>query len=170
MTSTLLFAAAIVGFIVVLVLFLSFISKKHRKKQEEKQNSYFSKAASAFGIAVARKDRLRHRIIGCNEQANRVIFVDYSQEPYRQSCLELKDMSGSRLVVNNETVTENIQGVDKVIDRFISSIQLKINFKNDRVEPVLLPLYEYGIDGLQDLEQLKEGGETWNALINKNCG
>lgn len=170
MTSTLLFAAAIVGFIVILVVFLSYISKKQRVAQEQKQNNYFTRAASAFGIAVARKDRLQHRIIGCNEQANRVIFVDYSQEPYRQSCIELKDMSGSRLIVNSEAVTEQVKGVDKVIDRFISSIQLKINFKNNNIDPVLLPLYEYGVDGLHDLEQIKRGGETWNELINKNCG
>jgi len=170
MISTLLFAAAIIGFIVILILFLAFISKRHRKMQAQKQELYFSKAASAFGLSVHKKDQLRHRIIGCDEQFNRVIFVDYSEEPYRQSCIELKNMAGSKLVVNNEAVTENVKGVDKVIDRFISSIQIKIQFKNNTTPPVILPVYEYGVDGLHDLEELKQNAETWSELINKNCG
>ncbi len=170
MTSTLLFAAAIIGFIIILVSFLVFVSKRHRKIQAQKQELYFAKAALAFGLSVYKKDQFRHRIIGCDEQFNRLIFVDYSEEPYRQSCIELKNMAGSKLVVNNEAVTETVKGVDKVIDRFISSIQIKVQFKNNATDPVLLPVYEYGVDGLHDLEELKQNAETWSELINRNCG
>ena len=80
------------------------------------------KASKAFGISVYKKEPLLHRIIGCNEQQNRIIFVDYSQQPYRQSLIELKDMAGSKLIINSDTVLENINGVEKVTDRFTSSV------------------------------------------------
>lgn len=170
MTSTLLFAAGIVGFIIIVLLFLSFVNKRHKQKQAEKQAHFFSKAAKAFGITVHKKDPLLHRIIGCNEQENRIIFVDYSEQPYRQTLIELKDMAGSKLIINSDTVSENIKGVEKVTDRFTSSIQLKVQFKNINIAPVVLPFYEYGIDAAHDIEIGKQGAETWNGLINKNCG
>src|SRR6187399_656922 len=70
MTSTLLFAGAIIGAIVLVVLLLSYISKNHRRKETEKNEKYFSKAASVFGVSITKKDLLQHRMIGMDEQGN----------------------------------------------------------------------------------------------------
>lgn len=170
MTSTLLFAAGIVAFVIILVLFLTFIHNLQNKKQFEKQSQYFSWAADALGIAVHKKDLHRNRTIGCDEHEKRVIFVDYGQQPYRHTLVELKDMAGSKIIINQDALTETIQGIQKITEKFISSVQLCIQFKNNTIEPVILPVYQNGIDSWHDLEHLKKEAESWNKLINENCG
>lgn len=170
MTSTLLFAAGIVAFVIILVLFLKFIHNQQNKKQFEKQNQYFSRAADAFGLTVHKKDMHRNHIIGCDEHEKRVIFVDYGRQPYRHTLIELKDMAGSKIIINQDSLTETIQGIQKITEKFISSVQLCIQFKNNTIAPIILPVYENDIDSWHDLEHLKKGAESWNTLINKNCG
>lgn len=169
MTSTLLFAAGIIGFIIIIISLLSFVSKRQKKQQVQKQDQYFTKAADAFGITVFKKDRLLQRAIGCDEQINRIIFVDYSHQPYRQTLIVLKEIAGSKVIINTDAVTETIKGAEKVTDRFISSVQLKVQFKNTAHAPVLLPVYDFGVDALHDLEHCKQWAGAWNELINKKC-
>jgi len=169
-TSTLLFAAGIVGAVVVIILFLSYTSIRQRKKEAEKHENYFTRAATAFGSIVSKKDFLHHRMIGWDEQQNRVIYIDYSKELLQPLLVELKDVSGSRLMVNNDTVTEKVRGEDKVTDIFISSVKLQVQFKNKQLVPVDLTFYRYGLDSIHDLEQLKQVAETWNGLINTKGG
>lgn len=170
MTSTLLFAAAIVAFLVIIISLFMYIGKQQKKKQMEKQNRHFSKTADAFGISVKKKDIFRHRIIGCDPDTKKIVFVDYSEDPYRNALIELKNISGSRLSVDTNNVTERVRGEDKIIDRITSAINLNIHFKNNTISPVVLPIYKYGIDAEHDIQQLKTGAEHWNEIINKNCG
>ncbi len=170
MTSTLLFATGIVAFVIILALFLTFIHNRQNKKQLEKQNKYFSKAADAFGITVHKKNLLSHRIIGCDEHEKRVIFVDYSRQPYRHTLIELKDVAGSKIIIDQDSLTEKVQGIQKITEKFISSVQLCIQYKNNTLAPVFLPVYKNSIDSWHDLEHLKKDAENWNQLINKNCG
>jgi len=170
MTSTLLFAATIVAAIGILILLFRYIGNLEKKKQTEKQNNYFTRAAEAFGISVQKKDMFRYRSIGCDASIRKLIYVDYSEEPYRHSLVELKNMSGSKIIVNIDNVTENVRGEERVIDRITSSIQLNVHFKNNTFSPVILTIYKYGIDSQQDMLHLKKGAEFWNELINKNCG
>lgn len=170
MTSTLLFATGIVAFVIILALFLTFIHNRQNKKQLEKQNQYFSRAADAFGITVHKKNLHRHRIIGCDEHEKRVIFVDYSKQPYSHTLIVLKDVAGSKIIINHSSLTEKIQGIQKITEKFISSVQLCIQFKNNTIAPVILPVYENYIDSWHDLEHLKKDAENWNKLINENCG
>jgi len=170
MTSTLLFATGIVAFVIIIVLLLTFIHKQQNRKQFEKQNQYFSRAADEFGITVLKKDLHRYRTIGCDEHEKRVIFVDYGRQPYRHTIIELKDMAGSKLIINQDSLSEKIQGMQKITEKFISSVQLRIQFKNNDLAPVVLPVYENGIDSWHDLEHLKKDAEIWNKLINENCG
>jgi len=169
-TSTLLFAAGIVGAVVVIILFLSYTSIRQRKKEAEKHENYFARAAAAFGISVSKKDFLHHRMIGWDELQNKMIFIDYSKELRQPVLIELKDIAGSRLMVNNDTVTEKVRGEDKVTDIFISSVKLRLQFKNSHLTPADLTFYRYGVDGIHDLEHLKQVAETWNGLINGKGG
>lgn len=169
-TSTLLFAAGIVGAVVIIILLLSYSSIRQRRSEAEKHESYFSRAAAAFNISVSKKDFLQHRMIGWDEQQNKLIFIDYSKELLQPVLLELKDITGSRLMVNNDTVTEKVRGEDRVTDIFISSVKLRLQFKNTQLVPVELAFYRYGLDSLHDLEHLKQVAETWNGLLNTNSG
>jgi len=170
MISTLLFAAAIIGAIVIVVLLLSYVSKNHRRKETEKNEKYFSKAASVFGVSITKKDLLQHRMIGLDEQGNRVLFVDYSKQPLKPVLIALKDIADSRLIVNNDTVIEKVRGEDKVTDIFISSVKLRLQFKNNHLDPADLAFYRYGVDSFHDLQYLKQEAESWNELINENTG
>ncbi len=169
-TTTLLFAAGIVGFIVLVVFILSYISIRQRKKEADKHENYFYRAAAAFGILVTRKDMLHHRMIGWDELSNRVIYIDYTKQPLQPVLLELKEVAGSRLMVNNDTVVEKVRGEDKVTDIFISSVKLRLQFANQHLAPADLTFYRYGIDPIHELQHLKEVAGSWNDLVNENSG
>lgn len=170
MTSTLLFAAAIVASIAILIFLFTYIASRQKKKQVEKQNYYFIRAADAFGISVQKMEMYRYRSIGCDADIKKLIYVDYSEEPYRHSLIELKNVSGSKIVVNTNNITKKVRGEQRIIDRITSSIQLSVHFKNNAFLPVILTVYKYGIDSQQDMQHLKKEAEFWNELINKNCG
>lgn len=165
-TSTLLFAAGIVGSIFLIVFLLSVITRRQRSKEANRLMNFFNRAAAASGLTITRKDSLQNRMIGLDEPQGRLIFIDYSKEKPEPVLLELKEVAGSRLMVNSDTVTEKVRGEDKVTDIFISSVKLLVQFRNKHLVPVELTFYRYGIDAPHDLEQLKEVAGSWNETIN----
>ncbi len=169
-TSTLLFAAGIVGALVLIVLALSFISIRQRRKEADKHENYFTRAAGAFGISVTKKDFLQHRMIGLDDLQSRLMFIDNSKQPVQPVLIELNEITDSRLVVNNDTVVEKVRGEDKVTDIFISSVKLRLQFKNKHVVSADLTFYKYGVDSIHDLEYLKQVAGSWNDLINEKSG
>lgn len=169
MTSTLLFAAAIVAFLFILVFLFMYIGKRERKRQMEKQKNYFSKTANAFGISIDKKECFHNRMIGCDAEMNKVVFVDYTEDPYLHKFVELKNIKGCSVNVNTDNVTEKVKGELKVIDRITSSISLSLHFKNNTILPIVLPIYKYGIDSELEMQRLKSGAENWSKLINNKC-
>ncbi len=169
-TSTLLFAAGIVGSIVIIVLALSYTSIRQRRKEADKHENYFTRTAGALGIAVTKRDFLQHRMIGLDELQNRLMYIDNSKQPVQPVLIELNEITNSRLVVNNDTVVEKVRGEDKVTDIFISSVKLRLQFKNKHMVPADLSFYKYGVDSIHDLEHLKQVAGSWNDLINEKSG
>jgi hypothetical protein len=169
-TSTLLFAGGIVGFIVILIVVLSYTTLRQRKKEIEKYERFFHRAAETFGISLTQKEFLRNRMIGWDEKLNKLVYVDYSKNPLHPNIIELKDISGSKLIVNNDTVVEKVRGEDKVTDSFIASVKLELKFRNGHIIPVELPFYKYGVDSYHELEHMRNAAGTWNNLVNEHCG
>lgn len=170
MTSTLLFATGIIAFVIILITFLKFIDHRQNKKHFEKQSHFFSRAAEAFGITVYKKNTYRNRIIGCDKYEKRIVFVDFSKQPYRNIMLDLKNIAGSKILITQGSLMKKIQGIQKSTEQFISSVQLSVQYKNNDLAPLILPVYENSIDSWHDLEPLKKEAESWNKLINENCG
>ena len=73
MTSTILFATGIVGFIVLLVFILSYISIRQRRREAERRVQFFLKTASGNGMIIYKKDVIQHRVIGWDEIRNRIL-------------------------------------------------------------------------------------------------
>ncbi|HMU11575.1 MAG TPA: hypothetical protein PKC54_16295 [Ferruginibacter sp.] len=169
-TSTLLFAAGIVGAVVLIVLGLSYTSIRQRRKEADKHENYFTRAAGALGISINKKEFLQNRMIGLDELQRRLMFIDNSKQPVEPVLIELNEITDSRLMVNNDTVVEKVRGEDKVTDIFISSVKIRLQFKSKQMVPADLTFYKYGVDSIHDLEHLKQVAGSWNDLINEKSG
>lgn len=170
MTSTLLFAAGIVGFVVLLVFILSYITIRQRRKETEKQEQYFLKTAAVFNVIIYKKDMLQHRMIGWDEMKKQLLYVDFSNQPYEPKLIKTADIASSRLLVNNHSITEKIKGEDKVTESFVSSVKLRLHYKNSGQGFEDLGFYKYGIDTFHNLSHLKAVAGEWEELINANSG
>jgi hypothetical protein len=169
-TSTLLFAGGIVGFIVILIVVLSYTTLRQRRKEIEKYERFFHQVAETSGLSLTKKEFLRNRMIGWDGSLNKMVFVDYSKEPMHSDIIELKEVSSCRMSVNNDTVTEKVRGENKVTDTFIASVKLQLKLRNGHAVPTEFPFYKYGVDSLHELEHLKQAAGKWNELVNEHCG
>lgn len=170
MTSTILFACGIVGFVVLLVFFLSYVTIRQRRKDAEKQEQYFLKTAVAFGLNIGKRDILPHRIIGWDEMKMQLLYIDFSDEPLQPRLIKLSDINTGRLLVNNHSITEKVKGEDKVTESFVSSIKLRLQHKIPGEGFEDLGFYKYGIDNFHSLAHLKQVAGDWETLVNASCG
>ncbi len=169
MTSTILFATGIVGFIVLLVFILSYISIRQRRREAERRVQFFLKTASGNGMIIYRKDVIQHRVIGWDEIRNRILYVEFDEGDPRVEQVALDEVASCRLMLNNQGITEKVKGEDKVTESFISSVKIRLIYADDRRGYTDLGFFKYEIDTFQDLAHLKQVAGEWEELINAHC-
>jgi len=169
MMSTILFATGIVGFIVLLVFLLSYITIRQRRREAERRLEFFLKTASDNGMIIYKKDVIQHRVIGWDEIQNRLLYVEYEEGKPRVEYVALNEVSSCRVLVNNQAITEKIKGEDRVTESFVSSVKLRLQFADERNGYKDLGFFKYGIDTFQDLAYLKQLAGEWETLISARC-
>lgn len=152
-----------IGISVTLMVIL--VSNAYSEKRSNKLISAFNDAAADFNFSVSEMELVGRRVIGLDEEKNKILFLDRTKKKYDgylvdlaeiESCTVKKkfDLSGGAYIKR--------LGVEASVD----SVVLRLNYKNG-AKPLSLPFYEKSKDPIYDIRIRTDQANEWQLLLSR---
>ena len=138
--TTIFSAVLIIAIGISVALIAILVNNAYSQKRNNKLVSAFYDAAADFNFSVSKMELLGDRVVGLNDEKNKILFLDHTKRNYDGYLVDLAE-------IENVTVKKNYEmnGVAYIkrlgVDASVDSVVLQLVYKNG-AKPLSLPFYK----------------------------
>lgn len=163
--TTIFSAVLIVAIGISVTLFAILINNAYVQKRNNKLLSIFNNAANEFRLSLSKMERIGSRIIGFDEENNKIMFLVREKRKYDGYLVDLAEIESctveKKYQLSGAAYIKRL-GVDAIVERVV----LKLNYKNGAL-PLALPFYQKAKDPIYEIAKRTEQANEWQHFLSR---
>ena len=163
--TTIFSTVLIIAIAISVSLLVILVNNFYTQKRSNKLLSAFNDAAADFNLSITKMDLLGSRMIGLDEEKNKMLFLAQTKKKYDGYLVDLNEIK--MFAVKKEYARSGavfIKGLG--VEALLEKIELKLEYKNSTTF-LSLPFYEKDKDPIYEIQERSEQAKGWQSLLTR---
>jgi hypothetical protein len=163
--TTIFSTVLIIAIAISVSLLVILVNNFYTQKRSNKLLSAFNDAAADFNLSITKMDLLGSRMIGLDEEKNKMLFLAQTKKKYDGYLVDLNEIK--MFAVKKEYARSGavfIKGLG--VEALLEKIELKLEYKNSTTF-LSLPFYEKAKDPIYEIQERSEQAKGWQSLLTR---
>lgn len=163
--TTIFSAVLIIAIAISVTLVVILLNNFYKQKRANKVLATFNEAAVDFNLSISKMELLGSRIIGLDENNNKMLFIAATKKKYDGYLVDLDEIK--TCTVKKEYEMSAAVYIKRIgVEAFVNRIVLQLDYKNG-AQPLHLPFYDKTRDPIYEMKQRAEKAENWRHLLSE---
>ena len=161
--SSIITAAILVAFIILICIAAVFVHNKDRKKMADELISHFTKVKEGNRLVFSSRKILKNLALGLDEAQRKCLIVRAVKNRYDSFVFqldELKKCSREKIYTNINVGTQKKKKCESRLEKIV----LEFEFYGDRPK-IQIPFYELSRNSFSELSELDQQAKEWETII-----